>query len=78
MSKEIKSPLPGTFFRKPAPDQSPFKSEGESVAVGDTIGLIDVMKTFYEVKSEVDGTVLRFEVEDDEPVMAGQVLLLLN
>ncbi len=78
MSKEIKSPIPGTFYRNPSPDEPPFKREGDSVAKGDTIGLIDVMKTFYEVKSDFEGTVLRFEVEDAEPVMAGQVLMLLD
>lgn len=78
MAKEIKSPIPGTFYRKPAPDQPSFKSEGDAVAEGDTIGLIEVMKTFHEVKSDIAGTVLRFEVEDTDPVMAGQVLVLLD
>ncbi|MCH8925095.1 MAG: biotin carboxyl carrier domain-containing protein [Proteobacteria bacterium] len=74
-SKQVLSPLPGTFFRKPAPDQPPYKEEGDAVAVGDVIGLIEVMKSFHEVKSEVGGTVVKFLLENEAPVMAGQPLL---
>jgi acetyl-CoA carboxylase biotin carboxyl carrier protein len=73
-SKQILSPLPGTFYRKPAPDQPPFKSEGDNVAEGDVIGLIEVMKSFHEVKSEVAGKVTAFLVENEGPVTAGQPL----
>ncbi|MCH7794208.1 MAG: biotin carboxyl carrier domain-containing protein [Proteobacteria bacterium] len=74
-SKQVLSPLPGTFFRKPAPDQPPYKEEGDAVAVGDVIGLIEVMKSFHEVKSEVGGTVVKFLLENEAAVMAGQPLL---
>jgi len=74
-SKQVLSPLPGTFFRKPAPDQPPYKEEGDAVAVGDIIGLIEVMKSFHEVKSEVGGTLVKFLIENEAPVMAGQPLL---
>ena len=74
MSKQILSPLPGTFYSKPAPDQPAFKKVGDTVAVGDVIGLIEVMKSFHEVKSEVAGTNIRFETDNEEPVMAGAVL----
>ena len=74
-SKQVLSPLPGTFYRKPAPDQPPYKEEGDAVAVGDVIGLIEVMKSFHEVKSEVGGTVVKFLLENEAPVMAGQPLL---
>jgi hypothetical protein len=50
---QILSPLPGTFYRRPAPDKPPYKDEGDTVAVGDVIGLIEVMKSFHEVKAEV-------------------------
>jgi acetyl-CoA carboxylase biotin carboxyl carrier protein len=75
MSKEILSPLPGTFYRKPAPDKPAFKSEGDVVAVGDVIGLIEVMKSFIEVHADADGKIARFVVDNEEPVMAGQPLL---
>lgn len=73
MSKvEIKSPLPGTFYRKPSPDAAPFKEYGDSVSAGDVIGLIEVMKTFHEVKAGVDGKSITFLTDDQEPIMAGQ------
>ncbi len=71
---EIRSPLPGTFYRKPAPDQPPFKEKGDAVAKGDTIGLVEVMKSFHEIKSDADGTIVDFSVDNEDPVMAGQVL----
>ncbi|SNB72019.1 Biotin-requiring enzyme [Arboricoccus pini] len=71
---QVPCPLPGTFYRRPSPDQPAFKNEGDPVAVGDTIGLIEVMKTFNEVKAEIAGTLKAFLVEDEEAVMAGQPL----
>lgn len=71
---EIKSPLPGTFYRASSPETPPFKADGDSVAEGDTIGLIEVMKTFQEVPAGVAGGSIRFLVENEEPVMAGQVI----
>jgi biotin carboxyl carrier protein len=72
--KTIEAPIPGTFYRRPAPDQPVFKSEGEPVAVGDALGLIEVMKTFTAVLAEEAGKVVGFHVEDEDPVMAGQPL----
>ncbi|OHV83869.1 acetyl-CoA carboxylase [Ensifer sp. LCM 4579] len=75
MSKtEIRSPLPGTFYRSPAPDVPPFKADGDSVAAPDTIGIIEVMKTFQELSAGVEGRAIRFLVDNEEPVMAGQVI----
>jgi len=78
MSKQILSPLPGTFYSKPSPDQPQFKSVGDKVAVGDVIGLIEVMKSFNEVLADQAGTITAFVVEDEEPVMAGQALIELS
>lgn len=75
MSKlEIRSPLPGTFYRKPSPDAPVFKSDGDTVAAADTIGLIEVMKTFHEIPAGIDGRNITFLVDDAEPIMAGQVI----
>ncbi len=74
----IHSPLPGTFYRSSSPETPPFKVEGDAVAVGDVIGLIEVMKSFHEVKSEVAGTAIRFVTDNEEPVMAGAVLAELS
>lgn len=78
MSKQILSPLPGTFYRKSAPDQPPYKDTGDAIAEGDVIGLVEVMKSFNEVKADVGGTVVRFLVENEDPVMAGQPLVELD
>jgi acetyl-CoA carboxylase biotin carboxyl carrier protein len=74
MAKQILSPLPGTFYRKPAPGKPNYKNAGDTVVVGDVIGLIEVMKSFNEVKSELDGKIVNFIAENEEPVMAGQLL----
>ena len=71
---QILSPLPGTFYRKPAPDKPPFKAEGDMVSVGEVIGLIEVMKSFIEVHADVAGKIVKFVVDNEEPVMAGQLL----
>lgn len=73
-TQSILSPLPGTFYRRPSPDQPAFKEEGDTVAVGDVIGLIEVMKSFHEVRAEIAGAAIRFVADNEEPVMAGAVL----
>lgn len=78
MATKIQSPLPGTFYRKPAPEEPNFVEDGTSIAVGDTVGLVEVMKTFHEVKADVAGDNARFLVENEEPVMAGAVLVELD
>lgn len=75
MSHKLLSPLPGTFYRRPSPDKPSYKNEGDKVAVGDVVGLIEVMKSFTEVKADKAGTITRFEADNEEPVMAGQPLL---
>ncbi|MBC7478543.1 MAG: biotin carboxyl carrier domain-containing protein [Pseudorhodobacter sp.] len=75
---QILSPLPGTFYSRPAPDQPPFKKVGDAVAVGDVIGLIEVMKSFNEVVADQAGVLVAFVVDDEEPVMAGQPLVDLG
>lgn len=76
--REILSPLPGTFYRRPAPDQPAYKEEGDAIAAGDVIGLVEVMKSFHEVKADAPGTVTRFLVANEDPVMAGQPLVELD
>jgi biotin carboxyl carrier protein len=77
MPKQILSPLPGIFYRKLAPDKPPYKKEGDSVDVGEVIGLIEVMKTFNEVKADTAGKIVRFLAENEEEIMAGQPLVEL-
>ena len=75
MTKQLLSPLPGTFYRRPAPDKPLYKNEGDAVSVGDIVGLIEVMKSFNEVKADVAGTIVKFHADNEEPVMAAQLLV---
>lgn len=74
-TRRIVSPLPGVFYRRPAPDQPPYKEEGDPVAVNDVIGLVEVMKSFHEVKADSAGTVTKILIGNEEAVMAGQPLV---
>ena len=74
----VRSPLPGTFYRRPTPEAEPFVKEGDAVAQGDVVCLVEVMKTFYEVKADQAGVVDRFLIEDSEPIEAGQDIVALR
>jgi acetyl-CoA carboxylase biotin carboxyl carrier protein len=71
----IKAQMPGTFYRRPDPESDPYVEEGDEVSAGDTVGLIEVMKNFQEVKAEEDGAISKFLVGDEESVDAGQDLV---
>lgn len=71
---EIRSPLPGVFYRRPTPDSPPYKADGDAVTPEDVIGLVEVMKSFHEVKAGLAGTRLRFVAENEDAIMAGDVL----
>jgi acetyl-CoA carboxylase biotin carboxyl carrier protein len=77
MERTIKTPLPGTFYRRPNPDADPYVSEGDRVRAGDVVGLIEIMKNFHEITSDVDGVVGRFLVENEDLVDAGQDIIEL-
>jgi acetyl-CoA carboxylase biotin carboxyl carrier protein len=70
--------MPGTFYRSPDPESDPYVEEGDKVSAGDTIGLIEVMKSFQEVKAEEEGKISKFLVENEEAVDAGQDLVELE
>ena len=76
--KTIQAPVPGIFYRRPAPDQPTYKNDGDAVAVGDTLGLIEVMKTFTPVEAEYPGRIVRFVADNEEPIMAGQLLVEID
>ena len=75
---EILSPLPGIFYRRPAPDKPPYKDAGDRVAEGDVVGLVEVMKQFSEVTADMSGKVVRFLVDNEAPVEPGQALVLIE
>ncbi|AUT45336.1 biotin carboxyl carrier domain-containing protein [Achromobacter sp. Marseille-Q0513] len=77
-SQEIPSPLPGTFYRRPSPDAPPFVEPGATVAAGDVIGIVEVMKQFNQVETPVAGVVEAFLAEDGDPVDIGQPLLRIK
>ncbi len=72
---DVTSPLPGTFYRAESPSSPPFVEVGASVAAGDTVGLVEVMKMFNPVTAEVAGTVVEICVESEDAVEAGDVLM---
>jgi biotin carboxyl carrier protein len=78
MTATMKTPLPGTFYRRPSPDAEPFVEEGDAIAAGVVVGLIEIMKTFHEIRSDTDGVVARFLVENEELVDAGQDIIALE
>ena len=73
--KTVKAQMPGTFYRRPDPESDFYVEEGNTVSTGDTVGLIEVMKSFHEVIAEEDGTISKFLVENEEAVDAGQDIL---
>jgi acetyl-CoA carboxylase biotin carboxyl carrier protein len=73
--KTVRAQMPGTFYRRPDPESDYYVEEGDQVSAGDTVGLIEVMKSFHEVKAEEEGTIARFLVENEEAVDAGQDLV---
>jgi acetyl-CoA carboxylase biotin carboxyl carrier protein len=77
-SQEVVTPVPGTFYRRPDPDSDPFKNEGDSVEAGETIGLVEIMKSFEEVQAEAAGTLSKYLVDNEEDVSAGQAVAVVD
>ncbi len=75
---EIKSPMIGTFYRTANPDSPPFISVGDKVTKGQTVCIIEAMKLFNEIESEVSGTVVKVMVENSSPVEYDQVLFIVE
>ena len=75
---EIKSPMIGTFYRSGNPDQPPFVSVGDKVTKGQTLCIIEAMKLFNEIESEVSGTIVKVNVENATPVEYDQVLFVVE
>ncbi len=74
----VHAPMVGTFYRAPSPDQPPFVQEGDRVEPGQTLCIIEAMKMFNEIPSEVGGRVVRVLVENGAPVEYGQPLFLID
>jgi acetyl-CoA carboxylase biotin carboxyl carrier protein len=74
----VKSPIIGTFYRKPAPDKANFVEVGSSIKTGDTVCVIEAMKLFNEIESEVSGKIVKVLVDDSSPVEFDQPLFLVD
>ena len=74
----IKSPIIGTFYRKPSPDKPVFVEVGTSIGEGDVLCVIEAMKLFNEIESEVSGKIVKILVDDSSPVEFDQPLFLVD
>ncbi len=74
----VKSPMVGTAYVRPSPDAAPFISEGSNVKEGDTILLIEAMKTFNPITAPKSGTITSILVDDAQPVEFGEVLFVIE
>ncbi|MEQ1715241.1 MAG: acetyl-CoA carboxylase [Hyphomicrobium sp.] len=70
--RTVLSHLPGIFYSRPSPDEPVFKAPGDAVTAGDVIGLIELMKSFNEVRSDVSGKLVRYLAESGDEIMPGQ------
>ncbi|MEL6304863.1 MAG: acetyl-CoA carboxylase biotin carboxyl carrier protein [Bacteroidota bacterium] len=74
----IKSPIIGTFYRKPSPDKPVFVEVGSTISQGDVLCVIEAMKLFNDIESEVSGKIVKVLVEDSSPVEFDQPLFLVD
>lgn len=74
----IKSPMVGTFYRASSPDKPPYVEVGTHVKKGDVVCIIEAMKLFNEIESEVSGTIVKVMVDNETPVEYDQVLFLVE
>jgi acetyl-CoA carboxylase biotin carboxyl carrier protein len=76
--EEIKSPMIGTFYRKSSPDKPVFVEVGDTVEIGQVICIIEAMKLYNEIESEVSGKIVKVLVDDSQPVEYDQPLFLVE
>ena len=74
----IKSPIIGTFYRRPSPDKPNFVEVGTGVKEGDVLCVVEAMKLFNEIESEISGTIVKVLVEDASPVEFDQPLFVID
>lgn len=74
----IKSPMIGTFYRSPSPDKEPYLNVGDTIKPGKVICIVEAMKLFNEIESEISGTIVKVIAEDSSPVEYDQPLFLVD
>ncbi len=75
---EVKSPMVGTFYRASSPDKPPFVKVGDVINEGDVVCIVEAMKLFNEIESELSGKIVKVLVEDAQPIEYDQVLFLVD
>ncbi|MDX2249110.1 MAG: acetyl-CoA carboxylase biotin carboxyl carrier protein [Bacteroidia bacterium] len=75
---EFRSPMIGTFYRSSSPDADPFIKVGDHIEKGQVVCIVEAMKLFNEIESEIDGKVVKILIEDSQPVEYDQVLFLVD
>jgi acetyl-CoA carboxylase biotin carboxyl carrier protein len=68
----------GTFYRSPSPDKGPYVKVGDTISKGDTVCIVEAMKLFNEIESEVSGKIVKMLVEDAQPIEYDQPLFLVD
>jgi len=74
----VKSPMIGTFYRKPSPDKDVFVNVGDNISEGDVLCIVEAMKLFNEIESEVSGKIVKILVDDMSPIEYDQPLFLVD
>ncbi|KAA5830665.1 acetyl-CoA carboxylase [Saccharopolyspora hirsuta] len=74
----VDAQIPGVFYRRPSPDADPYIEPGSAVEPGQTLGLIEVMKTYNEIKAETAGVITKVLLDDGDEVDVGQPLFELD
>lgn len=75
---EVKSPIVGTFYRSASPDKPAYAKVGDKIKKGQVVCIVEAMKLFNEIESEVSGTIVKVLVEDAQPVEYDQVLFIVE
>jgi len=75
---EVRAPMSGVFYRRPAPDHPPYINEGDQVKKKQILGLLETMKVFQKIKSPVDGKVLRIQAENETALKDEDLILIIE
>lgn len=75
---EVKAPMSGVFYRKPAPDQPPYVEVGDTVKKKQVLALLETMKVFQKMKSPVDGKVIKIVAENEAPLKDGDLMFIIE
>jgi biotin carboxyl carrier protein len=80
MSKriEVKAPMSGVFYRRPAPDQPPYVEVGDTVKKKQVLALLETMKVFQKIKSPAAGTIVEIIAENESPLADGDLMFILE